>query len=51
MIYVSESVKSVIKSQNYRLSVQVAYRSCRSELSLSIELSQANFYLAKLSAD
>jgi len=29
--------------------VQVVYRSCESELSLSIELSQANFYSARLS--
>jgi len=35
---------------NVRLSVQVVYRSCRSELSSDIELSQANFYSAELSA-
>jgi len=33
-----------------RLSVQVVYRSCRSELSSGIRLSQANFYLAESGA-
>jgi len=33
-----------------RLGAQVAYRSHRSELSSDIELSQANFYSAELSA-
>ena len=33
-----------------RLSAQVAYRSCESELSSDIELGQANFYSAELSA-
>ncbi len=33
-----------------RLSVWVAYRSCKSELSSDIESGQANFYLAELGA-
>ena len=34
-----------------RLSVQITYRSCRSELNLNIELSQTNFYSAKSGTD
>jgi len=33
-----------------KLSVQIVYRSCESELSSDIELSQTNFYSAKLGA-
>ncbi len=39
----------VIYSENLiRLSVQIVYRLCKLKLSLNIELSQINFYLAEL---
>jgi len=52
-LYLNLKAFHILKESKYlyytRLSVQVAYRLHRSELSSDIELSQTNFYSAKLS--